>query len=106
MHVKVRSISSPTKRQALAAVSVEINFGEGERIVVADLRILKNINGEIWVAYPSRNIDGVQNQVVFCSNPVRLAIDGVVIPAYEEWAESQAQTAQHAQNTEAGNGNR
>ncbi len=96
MNVKVRSIEPPTKNNALAAVKIELNFAEGERIVVADLRILQNSNGELWVAYPSRFINGAHAQLVFVSNPVRLAIDAAVIPAYEAWAASQAEAKSQA----------
>lgn len=100
MQVKVVNISTPLKNGALASAKVELRFdNDKETLTIDDLRVLRNQYGELWIAFPSRNWNGSYLQMVFASPRVKRMIDAVVIPAYEEWAETQ-----NAQSAQAENG--
>jgi DNA-binding cell septation regulator SpoVG len=90
MKVSIVSISPPTKSAALASVKIELWFENGETLVIDNIRVLKNVHNELWVGFPSRIVNGAYTQLVFASHRVKRLIEDAVIPAYEEWAGSQA----------------
>lgn len=89
MNVHVKNITPPRKLNILAHASVELEL-EGERIVVSDLRVLRNRSGELWVGLPSIAIpDGARNYhyepCVELSRELKRAVEDKVLAAYEEW---------------------
>jgi DNA-binding cell septation regulator SpoVG len=85
MNVKVISIQASTKPHRLADASIELADGDGDSLVVSDLRILQNRQGQVWVAMPSRSVsDGARS---FQYVP---QIEDAVLVAFEDWKQSQS----------------
>ena len=57
MNVEVKSIQPATKPHRLADAAVELSDGNGDSIVISDIRILQNRQGQLWVAMPSRSMN-------------------------------------------------
>lgn len=90
MTVNVKSIAPPRKNGVLAHAAAEIEL-EGQRIVVSDLRILRNKSGELWVGLPSVPVqDGGKSYhyepCIELSRELKRALEDAVLSRYEEWA--------------------
>jgi len=96
MEVRVVSITPPTKNAAVATAKVELRFGNEEKITLADLRVLKNQHSELWIGFPTRNINGTYVQLVFASLRVKMQIDAAVLEAYRKWVGQARQVAQQS----------
>jgi DNA-binding cell septation regulator SpoVG len=95
MKVKVKSIHVPTKLHRLADASVELADSDGDSLVISDLRILQNRQGQTWVAMPSRSVsDGCRSfQYVPQIEPNRQLqrkIEDAVLAAFDEWKQSES----------------
>jgi hypothetical protein len=53
MEIRVLSFSRSNKPAVLASVRIELVTGTGDSITIDDARILKNRNGQLWLAMPS-----------------------------------------------------
>lgn len=89
MNVHVKNITPPRKLNILAHASVEIEL-EDQRIVVSDLRVLRNRSGELWVGLPSIAIpDGGKayhyEACIELSRELKRAVEDAVLSSYEEW---------------------
>jgi DNA-binding cell septation regulator SpoVG len=95
MNVKVMSIHAATKPHRLADAIVELSDGNGDSLVISDVRILQNKQGQQWVAMPSRSVsDGGRSfqylAQVEANRPLNRKIEDVVLAAFEEWKRSQS----------------
>lgn len=94
MKVNVKSIQSATKPHRLADAIIELADPDGDSLLISDIRILQNKQGQIWVAMPSRAVSdsGRSFQYVPQIEPSRQLhrkIEDVVLAAFEEWKQSQ-----------------
>jgi DNA-binding cell septation regulator SpoVG len=90
MNVKVTSIQPATKPHRLADAAVELSDGNGDSLVISDIRILQNKQGQTWVAMPSRSVSegGRSFQYVpqiETNKQLNRRIEDSVISAYEQW---------------------
>jgi len=95
MNIKVRSIKPSTKPHRLADASIELADCDGDSLVVSDLRILQNRQGQIWVAMPSRSVsDGGRSfqyvPQIEPSRQLQRKIEDAVLAAFEAWKQSQS----------------
>jgi DNA-binding cell septation regulator SpoVG len=94
MKVKVRTIETSAKPHRLADASVELTDSDGDSLVISDLRILQNKQGQTWLAMPSRSVSegGRSFQYVPQIEPNRQLqrkIEDSVLTAFEEWKRAQ-----------------
>lgn len=104
MEVKLISIGAPTKHGSLASAEVQIIWDNSSTLNIADLNILRNSqNGNMFVSFPTRVVNGRFFQSVSTSPRISKAIRDVVVGAYESWAQTQntAQGVGDVQNSEA-----
>jgi DNA-binding cell septation regulator SpoVG len=95
MNVKVKSIQRTTKPHRLADASVELSDGNGDSLVISDVRILQNKQGMAWVAMPSRSVSDSGRSFQYlaqveANRPLNRKIEDVVLAAFEEWKRSQS----------------
>lgn len=96
MNVTVLAIRSSIKPHRLADASVELVDSEGDSVVISDLRILQNKQGQTWVAMPSRSVSsgGRSFQYMPQIEPNRQLlrkIEDAVLNAFDDWKQSQTQ---------------
>jgi DNA-binding cell septation regulator SpoVG len=95
MNVTVKSIQPSTKPHRLADASIELADADGDSIVVSDLRILQNRQGQIWVAMPSRSVSNSGRSFQYVpqiepSRQLQRKIEDAVLAAFEAWKQSQS----------------
>lgn len=95
MNIKVNAIQRSTKSHRLADATVELTDESGDSIVISDIRVLQNKQGQIWVAMPSRSVSegGRSYQYVPLVEPsrrLRRRIEDSVLAAFEAWERSQS----------------
>ena len=97
MNAKVNAIQRSTKPHRLADATVELSDGTGDSIVISDVRILQNKQGQAWVAMPSRSVSegGRSYQYVplaESSRQLQRKIEDCVLTAFEKWEQSQSES--------------
>jgi len=95
MNVNVRIIQASAKLHRLADASVELTDSDGDSLVIADLRILQNKQGQIWVAMPSRSVSDSGRSFQYIpqiesNRQLQRKIEDAVLAAFEEWKQSQS----------------
>src|SRR5690348_4578428 len=95
MIVKVRTIQTSAKPHRLADASVELTDSDGDSLVISDLRILQNRQGQTWVAMPSRSVNdgGRSFQYIPQIEPNRQLqrkIEDSVLTAFDDWKQVQS----------------
>jgi DNA-binding cell septation regulator SpoVG len=98
MKIKVNSIQRSVKTNRLADATVELWDETGDSLIISDIRILQNRQGQAWVAMPSRSVsDGGRSYqyvpLVEASRRLRRNIEDAVLAAFEKWEPSQSVTA-------------
>ena len=92
-NVRVLRITPPLKPSALANAAVELDFDDGERLTISDIRILRNNQGENWVALPTYSVKKpggyAYEKTVEASSNLRRKISDAVLAAYEQRAQQQ-----------------
>jgi DNA-binding cell septation regulator SpoVG len=101
MNVKVKSIEASTKLHRLADAIVELADSDGDSLIISDIRIIQNRQGQIWVAMPSRSVtDGGRSfqyiPQVELNRRLQRQIEDIVLAAFQEWKRTQAQTGVRA----------
>jgi DNA-binding cell septation regulator SpoVG len=96
MNARVKLIQPSTKLHRLADATVELSDGNGDSLVISDIRILQNKQGQAWVAMPSRSVsDGGRSfQYVPQIEPnkqLNRKIEDNVLAAFEQWKQSQSE---------------
>jgi DNA-binding cell septation regulator SpoVG len=88
--VNVLEVSSPKKQSALASLRVELADADGNIVTVDDLRILRNRQGQLWVALPTYSVpDGKSfryEQTVMLSRELKRQVEDACLQAYDRWA--------------------
>jgi DNA-binding cell septation regulator SpoVG len=95
MNVKVKSIEASTKPHRLADAIVELADADGDSLIISDIRILQNRQGQVWVAMPSRSVtDGGRSfqyiPQVELNRRLQRQIEDIVLAAFQEWKRTQA----------------
>ena len=95
MNVKVRTIQTSAKPHRLADASVELTDSDGDSLVISDLRILENRQGQTWVAMPSRSVSEGGRSFQYIpqiesNRQLQRKIEDAVLAAFEEWKQSQS----------------
>ena len=96
MEIRVLSLSPSSKPAVLASVKFELITENGDSITVDDSRVLKNRNGQLWLAMPAystptnggRGYDYLP--AVLLSTGLRRAVEDAV---FEAWNREQATAA-------------
>ncbi len=101
MNVKVKSIEASTKPRRLADAIVELADADGDSLIISDIRILQNRQGQIWVAMPSRSVtDGGRSfqyvPQVELNRRLQRQIEDSVLAAFQEWKGTQAEAGVRA----------
>jgi hypothetical protein len=96
MQVKVLAFSRSPKPAVLASVRIELAVeGTGDSITIDDARILKNRNGQLWLAMPSYSVPTSGGRgydylpALILSNALKRAVEDAVLPAFEAWEREQ-----------------
>jgi DNA-binding cell septation regulator SpoVG len=94
MKVKVRTIETSAKPHRLAEASVELTDSDGDSLVISDIRVLENRQGQNWVAMPSRSVsDGGRSfqyvPQLESNRQLQRKIEDAVLTAFEEWKQLQ-----------------
>jgi DNA-binding cell septation regulator SpoVG len=97
MNLKVKSIQRSTKPHRLADAIVELSDGNGDSLVISDIRVLQNKQGQQWVAMPSRSVsDGGRSfqyvPQIEANKQLNRNIEDSVLAAFEEWKQSQSKS--------------
>jgi DNA-binding cell septation regulator SpoVG len=95
MNIKVKLIQPATKPHRLADASVELTDSDGDSLVISDLRILQNRQGQNWVAMPSRSVSEGGRSFQYIpqiesNRQLQRKIEDSVLTAFEEWKQSQS----------------
>ena len=95
MNVQVKVIKPATKPHRLADAIVELADADGDSLVISDIRVLQNRQGQTWVAMPSRSVnDGGRSfqysPQVESNRQLQRKIEDSVLAAFEEWKQSQS----------------
>jgi DNA-binding cell septation regulator SpoVG len=93
MKVKVRTIQASAKPHRLADASVELADGDGDSLLISDIRVLQNKQGQIWVAMPSRSVSDSGRSFQFVpqvesNRQLQRKIEDAVLAAFEDWKQS------------------
>jgi DNA-binding cell septation regulator SpoVG len=90
MKVNVLEISSPRKQSALANVRIELVDADGNVITIDDMRVLRNRQSQLWVAFPTYSVpDGKSfryQQTVILSRELKRQVEDTCLQAYDRWA--------------------
>ena len=97
MNIRVRLIQPATKPHRLADASIELEDPDGDSVVISDIRVLQNRQGQLWVAMPSRSVsDGGRSFQYFPqiepNRQLARKIEDAVLAAYQEWKQSQSKS--------------
>jgi DNA-binding cell septation regulator SpoVG len=97
MKIKVNSIQRSTKANRLADATVDLWDETGDSLIISDIRILQNRQGQLWVAMPSRSVaDGGRSfqylPQVESSKLLGRKIEDSVLAAFEQWKVSNSET--------------
>ena len=94
MHVNVKQVRQSRKENVVAEAVLEV-AGDAESITVDNCRILRNKQGNLWLAMPSYSIPSGKGYeylpVVTLSRELRRRAEDAALAAYERWAESQGE---------------
>jgi len=95
MNVIVKLIQSTAKPHRLAEATIELTDANGDSLLISDIRILQNKQGQIWVAMPSRSVSegGRSYQYVpqiESNRQLQRKIEDAVLTAFEGWKQSQS----------------
>jgi hypothetical protein len=100
MEIRVLSFSPSSKPAVLASVRIELVSETGESIIIDDARILKNRNGQFWLAMPSYSMPASGGRgydylpAVTLGTTLKRAVEDEVLPAFEKWGREKP-TVQH-----------
>jgi DNA-binding cell septation regulator SpoVG len=95
MNVNIRTIQASVKPHRLADASVELTDSDGDSLVVSDIRVLENKQGQIWAAMPSRSVSGSGRSFQYVpqiesNRQLQRKIEDAVLTAFEQWKQSQS----------------
>jgi len=91
--VAVLELKKSDKPNVLASATVQISPDGDSQITIADFRVLKNRQGGLWVAAPSRAVQlpasrGFEyHPVVILSRPLHREVEDKVLAAFAQWRE-------------------
>ncbi len=99
----VKSIGPSHRQNVLAALVVELQDEVGNKIVINDIRILRNRSGQLWVAMPSfpsiseNNGKFLYLPTVELNGSLQGRINILCLERFERWQAEQAEAGvQHA----------
>ena len=90
MQIKVLSFSHSPKPSVLATARIELTV-EGDSITVDDARVLRNKQGQLWLAMPSYSVPSSNGRsydylpAVILSTKLKRDVEDAVLPAFEAW---------------------
>lgn len=95
MEVEVKTIEASAKPHRLADASIELADADGDSLVISDIRVLENKQGQTWVAMPTRSVgDGGHSYQyipqIESNRQLRRKIEDSVLNAFEEWKRAQS----------------
>ena len=98
MKVRVKLIQRSRKQHGLADAIVELSDTEGDSIIITDLCVLKNKQGQVWVAMPNRSVSEGGRPYKYISlfesnKQLRRKITDSVLSDFEKWRPSCAENA-------------
>ena len=101
MNVKVKLIQAATKPHRLADAIIELADSDGDSVLISDIRILQNKQGQIWVAMPARSVSegGRSYQYVpqiESNRQLQRKIEDAVLTAFESWKQAESNPAVQA----------
>jgi hypothetical protein len=85
MKIQLSSVSGPTIAAAIGSASVDLHFDNETVLHISDLRIFRNQQGQLWVGWPMRSVQGKLVQIVSSSRSVHRLVEDAVLPAFERW---------------------
>jgi DNA-binding cell septation regulator SpoVG len=94
MNVHVTSIQAATKPHRLADASIELTDDNGDSLIISDIRILENKQGQHWVAMPARSVSAGRSYQYFPQiepgRQLKRKIEDTVLAAFDEWKQAQS----------------
>jgi DNA-binding cell septation regulator SpoVG len=101
MKIEIKLIQHSTKPHRLADASVELTDADGDSLVISDIRVLENKQGQIWVAMPSRSVSDSGRSFQYIpqvesNRQLRRKIEDSVLIAFEEWKRAQSEAGVRA----------
>jgi hypothetical protein len=91
MEIRVLSLSPSSKPAVLASVKFELITENGDSITVDDARVLKNRNGQLWLAMPCYSLPTSGGRgydylpAIVLSTSLKRSVEDAVLPAFEVW---------------------
>jgi DNA-binding cell septation regulator SpoVG len=97
MNVNVTQIQRSAKPHRLADATVVLSDVDGDSLVISDVRILQNKQGQVWVAMPSRSVsDGGRSYqyvpVLEAVRQLQRKIEDAVLSEYELWQRAESKS--------------
>jgi DNA-binding cell septation regulator SpoVG len=94
MKINVITIQTSAKPHRLADVSVELADADGDSLIISDIRVLENRQGQNWVAMPARSVSegGRSYQYIpqiESNRQLRRKIEDAVLISFDHWRQSQ-----------------
>jgi DNA-binding cell septation regulator SpoVG len=101
MNVSVKLIQPASKPHRLADAIVELFDGDRDSVVISDIRILQNRQGQVWVAMPSRSVSEAGRSFQYIpqiepNRQLQRKIEDAVLLAFEDWKQSQVKAGVHS----------
>lgn len=95
MNIKVKSIQVSTKPHRLAEANIELTDSDGDSLIISDIRILQNKQGQVWVAMPSRSVNESGRSFQYfpqveSNKQLQRKIEDAVLASFEEWKQTQS----------------
>jgi hypothetical protein len=97
MQVKILSFSRSPKPTVLATVRFELTAeGSSDSIILDDARILRNKQGQLWLAMPCYSVPTSGGRgydylpAIILSTALKRAVEDAVLPAFEAWEREQS----------------
>ena len=95
MNVTVKLIQAATKPHRLADATIELADADGDLLVISDIRILENRQGQTWVAMPTRSVSAGGRSYQYIpqiesNRQLKRKIEDAVLAAFDEWKQSQS----------------
>lgn len=92
MELRVKGLQPGRKSSILAHATIELTDGDGDSITIDDLRLLRNRQGQLWVAMPSYSVQEPSAAgrsftyipTVVLSRELQRRIEDSVLEAFEE----------------------
>lgn len=82
----------PRSSQAIGSAEVKIEFDNGDTILISNLKVYRNRQGNLWIGYPHFAFNGRYVPIFLASNRIQRALEDAIFPHVEDFEATQRNT--------------